>query len=125
MDRIKKHGVLEKLQRDKRNLTKLLDDQLGTPCEQIRHQQEVERLQVEIADYKRLIGGLEQMIKSFHGCSVLGTWRPIGTRRSDLVRAAAAIVAEIERMDHSSGSVCQTTEIEGESAAEKGFYGDD
>ncbi len=28
-------------------------------------------------------------------------------RRSDLVRAAAAIVAEIERMDRSSGSVCE------------------
>ncbi len=36
--------VIEKLQRDKRNLTKLLDDQLGTPCEQIRSQQEIDRL---------------------------------------------------------------------------------
>ncbi len=42
--------VIEKLQRDKRNLTKLLDDQLGTPCEQIRHQQEIERLRMALAN---------------------------------------------------------------------------
>jgi len=30
---------IEKLSAQVRNLTALLDDQLGTPCEQIRHQQ--------------------------------------------------------------------------------------
>jgi hypothetical protein len=33
-----------------RSLTILLDGQLGTPCEQIRHRQEIEALQTRIAE---------------------------------------------------------------------------
>ena len=35
---------IERLRARVSELVKLLDDQYGTPCEQIRHQQEVERL---------------------------------------------------------------------------------
>jgi succinate dehydrogenase/fumarate reductase flavoprotein subunit len=36
------------LRAEVRKLTMLLDQRLGTPCEQIRHQQEVEELRAEI-----------------------------------------------------------------------------
>jgi len=31
---------------------KLIDDQLGTPCEQVRHEQEVENLRAEVEYWK-------------------------------------------------------------------------
>jgi cell shape-determining protein MreC len=54
------------LQHKVRNLTNLLDDQFGTPCEQIRHQQEVEdfirkleMLSLEVTDKEKRIKDLE------------------------------------------------------------------
>ena len=39
---------IERLREIVRQRTKVLDDQLGTPCEQIRHEQEIEQLQGEL-----------------------------------------------------------------------------
>jgi hypothetical protein len=41
----------ERLREVVRQRTKLLDDQFGTPCEEIRHAQEIERLRVAIKKY--------------------------------------------------------------------------
>lgn len=40
---------------------------------------EIERLRVKVAAYKRLAGGVKQMIANFDGCSVIGTWVPYGS----------------------------------------------
>jgi hypothetical protein len=45
-----------------KNLTSLLDDQLGTPCEQIRHKDEVEALQGE---NDRLKTALHAIVKNY------------------------------------------------------------
>jgi len=41
---------IERLRGVVRQRTKLLDDQFGTPCEQIRHEQEIERLRTDLVD---------------------------------------------------------------------------
>jgi hypothetical protein len=43
---------IERLRERVRQLTFLLDEQLGTPCQQIRHQQDVENLTAEIERLK-------------------------------------------------------------------------
>jgi HAMP domain-containing protein len=43
---------IERLGAQVRRLTQLLDAQNGTPCEQIRHAQEVERLMAEIEELR-------------------------------------------------------------------------
>ena len=50
------HAEIERLQEKVRNLTKWYDDQNGTPCEQIRHEQEIERLKKIIFD----LGGTDK-----------------------------------------------------------------
>jgi len=47
--------MIEKLRDVVRQRTKLLDDQFGTPCEQIRHEQEVERLREEVLELRGMI----------------------------------------------------------------------
>jgi predicted RNase H-like nuclease (RuvC/YqgF family) len=44
---VKLRTEVEQLRARVSHLVKLLDDQHGTPCEQIRHQQEVEELRAE------------------------------------------------------------------------------
>ncbi len=46
---IRDHEI-DQLKDKVRNLTRLMDEQFGTPCEQIRHQQQVEDLHELIGD---------------------------------------------------------------------------
>ena len=56
-DRIEELEALRDALGDKvRKLTTLLDDQFGTPCEQIRHKQEVEELEAKVAKAVEVLG---------------------------------------------------------------------
>jgi hypothetical protein len=46
---------IERLREKVRNLTLLLDEQVGTPCEQIRHEQEVERLRALLRPFVDMV----------------------------------------------------------------------
>ena len=48
---------IERLRETVRQRTKLLDDQLGTPCEQIRHEQEIERLRALVEKCAQIADG--------------------------------------------------------------------
>ena len=45
--------LIEGLQKQVRKLTILLDRQVGTPCEQIRHEQEIEKYRDAMTEIKR------------------------------------------------------------------------
>ena len=43
-----------------RKISQVLDNQLGTPCESIRHAQEIEELQAEVSRLKAVLEGIAQ-----------------------------------------------------------------
>jgi len=60
-----KTELIAALQKKVSGLTQLLDDQLGTPCEQIRHRQEMETLEAEYAKLRSALEAIAYMeIKS-------------------------------------------------------------
>ncbi len=78
---------IDRLREKVKNLTVLLDDHLGTPCEQIRHEQEVEKLHDALKDIQRRCGEYEHI-------NVVGP-KKAGTIRNCLLIAGAALRGEL------------------------------
>jgi len=66
-------------------LATLLDKQLGTPCEAIRHEQEVDALQARIAELEALLDASDDLTAAY-----------LAGQKDGADRAEAARVAELE-----------------------------
>ena len=53
---------IEELEAKVQSLTALLDNQLGTPCEQVRHQEQVEALEAKLAESEARSEVLEELV---------------------------------------------------------------
>lgn len=54
---------IEALEDKVRSLTALLDNQLGTPCEQVRHQEQIEALEAERDALKRELNNMRDLMR--------------------------------------------------------------
>lgn len=85
---------LEDFKRKYKRLVQFYDEHVGTPCEQIRHEQQIEQLNSQIVKLRRALGPFARFAKLFNNTAREDGWQltrnPSGTNNLTMgdVRAA-------------------------------------